>query len=117
MEKVAVEPQIPETSFSGLVGTLIEHASALIRVELALIKTGIYEKVSACSSAVAVALVGTILGLLGLMALVTAGIIALAVQIGLVASALSFAVGLIVLALILIRRGYRQLSSHAGRWT
>src|SRR5436190_13813818 len=94
--------QTSERSFTELISVLVRQISGLIRAELALVESGIYEKLREYGLAFSVAALGMVFGFLGLMALVAAGIVALAQHIGAAASALSFAAILIGFAVILI---------------
>src|SRR5580765_905982 len=78
----------PQESLGSLLGDLMKHSTALIKGEVALIRSELSSKLAICRTAAVITAIGFVLVLLSAVAFLFAGIIALAVYIGLVASAL-----------------------------
>jgi putative superfamily III holin-X len=78
----------PQESLGGLLGDLMKHSTALIKGEIALIRSELLRKIVIFRMAAVLTAIGFVLILLAGMAFLFAGILALAAYIGLVASAL-----------------------------
>jgi hypothetical protein len=92
-------------SLGGLLGDLMKHSTALIKGEIALVRSELHRKIDIGRTAAVLIAIGFVLILLAAMAFLFAGIIALAAYIGLVASALICG-GLVgVAAAVLLSKG------------
>jgi hypothetical protein len=78
----------PQESLGSLLSDLMKHSTALIKGEIALIRTELRSKIDIFRKAAVLTAIGFVLILLAGMAFLFAGIIALAAYIGLAASAL-----------------------------
>ena len=78
----------PQESLGSLLSDLMKHSTALIKGEIALIRAELRSKIDIFRMAAAITAIGLVLILLAGMALLFAGIIALAAYTGLAASAL-----------------------------
>jgi hypothetical protein len=95
----------PQASLGSLLGDLIKHSTALIKGEIALVRSELRSKIDICRTAALFTVIGMILILLAGMALLFAGIIALAADVGLVASALICGAVVGVAAAVLLSKG------------
>jgi hypothetical protein len=78
----------PQESLGSLLSDLMKHSTALIKGEIALIRTELRSKIDIFRKAAVITAIGLVLILLAGMAFLFAGIIALAAYVGLAASAL-----------------------------
>ena len=95
----------PRESLGGLLGDLMRHSTALIKGEIALVRSEVGSKLDICRTAAVFTAIGFVLILLAGMALLFAGIMALAAYIGLVASALICGAVVGVAAAALLSKG------------
>lgn len=95
----------PQESLGSLLSDLMKHSTALIKGEIALIRTELRSKIEIFRKAAAITAIGLVLILLAGMAFLFAGIIALAAYIGLAVSALVWG-GLVgIAAAVLLSKG------------
>lgn len=95
----------PRESLGSLLGDLMKHSTALIKGEIALVRSELRSKIDIFRTAAVFTAIGFVLILLAAMAFLFAGIIALAAYLGLVASALICG-GLVgVVAAVLLSKG------------
>jgi hypothetical protein len=95
----------PQESLGGLISDLMKHSSALIKGEIALVRSELDRKIDIFRTAAVLTAIGSALFLLAFMAFLLAGIMALAAYMGLVASALVCG-GLIgIIAAVFLSRG------------
>jgi len=99
----------PERSVGELLSALAQDTSVLMRQELNLAKAEIAEKAKIAGANAALIATGGALGLAGLLALLTAVIVALSAAVPLWASALIVGVVLMVAAYGLVSRGLTAL--------
>ncbi len=106
---------LPESreSLGELLGDLMMQSSDLVKGEVALVKAEFIEKARLYSAAALLIAVGVAFGLLAAMALLAAGIIALASYTGWLAAGLIFGVTLGVAAVLLIMQGLRTFERHS----
>jgi uncharacterized membrane protein YqjE len=104
----------PRESLGDLLGDLMTQSTELVKGEVALAKAELREKARLYSSAALIIAVGVAFGLLAAMALLAAGIIALATYTGLAPSALIFGAALGAPATLLFRRGLRNFKRHSS---
>ena len=95
----------PQESLGGLLGDLMKHSTALIKGEIALIRSELGMKIGIFRTAAVLTAIGFVLVLLAGMAFLFAGILALGTYIGLAASALICG-GLVgIVAAVLLSKG------------
>jgi uncharacterized membrane protein YqjE len=104
----------PRESLGDLLGDLMTQSTELVKGEVALAKAELRDKARLYSSAALIIAVGGAFGLLAAMALLTAGIIALATYTGLATSALIFGAALGASATLLFKRGLRNFKRHSS---
>jgi len=114
--KAAHQMAIPEPreSLGDLLGDLMTQSTELVKGEVALAKAELRDKARLYSSAALIIAVGIAFGLLAAMALLAAGIIALAIYTGLATSALIFGAALGASATLLFKRGLRDFKSRSS---
>jgi hypothetical protein len=103
----------PQESLGSLLSDLMKHSTALIKGEIALIRTELRSKVEILQTAAVITAIGLVLILLAGMALLAAGIIALAAYIGLATSALICGAVVGITAAVLLLKGmghFKRLS-------
>lgn len=96
-----------------LLGDLVMHSTALVKGEVALVRSELGSKIVAYRSAAFITAVGLGFALLTCIALLTAGIVALAAYVGFVESALICGALLGVPAAVLLSKGvghFKRLS-------
>ena len=103
----------PRESLGDLLGDLMTQSTELVKGEVALAKAELRDKARLYSSAALIIAVGGAFGLLAAMALLAAGIIALATYTGLAPSALIFGAALGAPATLLFKRGLRNFKRHS----
>jgi uncharacterized membrane protein YqjE len=104
----------PRESLGDLLGDLMTQSTELVKGEVALAKAELRDKTRLYSSAALIIAVGVAFGLLAAMALLAAGIIALATYTGLATSALIFGAALGAPAALLFKRGLRNFKNHSS---
>jgi len=104
----------PRESLGDLLGDLMTQSTELVKGEVALAKAELRDKARLYSSAALIIAVGVAFGLLAAMALLAAGIIALAIYTGLATSALIFGAALGASATLLFKRGLRDFKSRTS---
>jgi uncharacterized membrane protein YqjE len=104
----------PRESLGDLLGDLMTQSTELVKGEVALAKAELRDKARLYSSAALIIAVGVAFGLLAAMALLAAGIIALATYTGLAPSALIFGAALGAPATLLFKRGLRNFKRHSS---
>jgi uncharacterized membrane protein YqjE len=104
----------PRESLGDLLGDLMTQSTELVKGEVALAKAELRDKARLYSSAALIIAVGVAFGLLAAMALLAAGIIALATYTGLAPSALIFGAALGAPAALLFKRGLRNFKRHSS---
>jgi Putative Actinobacterial Holin-X, holin superfamily III len=104
----------PRESLGDLLGDLMTQSTGLVKGEVALAKAELRDKARLYSSAALIIAVGGAFGLLAAMALLAAGIIALATYTGLATSALIFGAALGAPATLLFKRGLRNFKRHSS---
>lgn len=104
----------PRESFGDLLGDLMTQSSDLVKGEVALVKAEFQEKARLYSSAALILAVGVACGLLAAMALLAAGIIALATYTSWVTSSLIFGVTMGAAAALLIMQGLHNFERHSS---
>jgi uncharacterized membrane protein YqjE len=104
----------PRESLGDLLGDLMTQSTESVKGEVALAKAELREKARLYSSAALIIAVGVAFGLLAAMALLAAGIIALATYTGLAPSALIFGAALGAPATLLFKRGLRNFKRHSS---
>jgi hypothetical protein len=104
----------PRESLGDLLGDLMTQSTELVKGEVALAKAELRDKARLYSSAALIIAVGGAFGLLAAMALLAAGIIALATYTGLATSALIFGAALGASATLLFKRGFRNFKRHSS---
>ena len=104
----------PRESLGDLLGDLMTQSTELVKGEVALAKAELRDKARLYSSAALIIAVGVAFGLLAAMALLAAGIIALATYTGLAPSALIFGPALGAPATLLFKRGLRNFKRHSS---
>jgi hypothetical protein len=103
----------PQESLGSLLSDLMKHSTALIKGEIALIRTELRSKVAILQTAAVITAIGLVLILLAGMALLAAGIIALAAYTGLATSALICGAVVGITAAVLLLKGmghFKRLS-------
>lgn len=95
----------PRESLGDLLGDLMTQSTELVKGEVALAKAELRDKARLYSSAALIIAAGVAFGLLAAMALLAAGIIALATYTGPATSALIFGAALGALATLFFKRG------------
>jgi len=95
----------PHESLGSLLGDLMRHSTALIKGEIALVRSELSSKIDIFRTAAVMTVIGLVLILLAFMALLFAGIIALAAYIGMVASALICGALIGIAAAVLLSKG------------
>lgn len=88
------EAGVPRESFGELLGQLATNSAALVRDEIQLVKQEMSEKVSVLRSGMFIVAVGSLIGLVAVLALTAAAIIGLAHYVGPGYSALTLGVTL-----------------------
>lgn len=101
-------------SLGDLLGDLMTQSAELVKGEVALAKAELRDKARLYSSTALIIAVGVAFGLLAAMALLAAGIIALASYTGLATAALIFGVALGAPATLLFKRGLRNFKRHSS---
>jgi Putative Actinobacterial Holin-X, holin superfamily III len=104
----------PRESLGDLLGDLMTQSTELVKGEVALAKAELRDEARLYSSAALIIVVGGAFGLLAAMALLAAGIIALATYTGLATSALIFGSALGAPATLLFKRGMRNFKRHSS---
>jgi uncharacterized membrane protein YqjE len=104
----------PRESLGDLLGDLMTQSTELVKGEVALAKAELRDKARLYRSAALIIPVGVAFGLLAAMALLAAGIIALATYTGLAPSALIFGAALGAPAMLLFKRGLRNFKRHSS---
>ena len=104
----------PRESLGDLLTDLMTQSTELVKGEVALAKAELRDKARLYSSAALIIAVGGAFGLLAAMALLAAGIIALATYTGLATSALIFGAALGAPATLLFKRGLRNFKRHSS---
>jgi uncharacterized membrane protein YqjE len=104
----------PRESLGDLLGDLMAQSTELVKGEVALAKAELRDKARLYSSAALIIAVGVAFGLLAAMALLAAGIIALATYTGLAPSALIFGAALGAPATLLFKHGLRKFKRHSS---
>lgn len=104
----------PRESLGDLLGDLMTQSTELVKGEVALAKAELRDKARLYGSAALIIAVGVAFGLLAAMALLAAGIIALANYTGLAPSALIFGAALGAPATLLFKRGLRNFKRHSS---
>jgi len=104
----------PRESLGDLLGDLMTQSTELVKGEVALAKAELRDKARLYSSAALIIAMGVAFGLLAAMALLAAGIIALATYTGLAPSALIFGAALGAPATLLFKRGLRNFKRHSS---
>jgi uncharacterized membrane protein YqjE len=104
----------PRESLGDLLGDLMTQSSDLVKGEVALARAELRDKARLYSSAALIIAVGVAFGLLAAMALLAAGIIALATYTGLAPSALIFGAALGAPATLLFNQGMRNFKRHSS---
>jgi putative superfamily III holin-X len=114
--KTAHQMAMPESreSLGDLLGDLMTQSTELVKGEVALAKAELRDNARLYSSAALIIVVGGAFGLLAAMALLAAGIIALATYTGLATSALIFGAALGASATLLFKRGLRNFKRHSS---
>jgi hypothetical protein len=109
-------PAIPEAreSLPDLLGDLMKQSGELVKDELALARAEFRQEARFYSSASVIVAIGAAFGLLAAMALIAAGIIALARYTGLVTSSLIFGGTLTLIAALVISRGVHHFRHHSS---
>lgn len=95
-------------SFAELLGSLLTHTSDLVRTEIALVGVELRQLLRSYRSAASFIVIAGALGLLAMMSLVAAAIIALAPQTGAALASLTVGLVLAAVALFLAVRGFRR---------
>jgi len=104
---VSINPRETDSreSLGRLLGDLMKHSTALIKGEIALVRSEVSSKIEIGRTAAVFTAIGMVLILLSGMALLFAGIMALSAYIGLVASALICGALVGVVAAVLLSKG------------
>ena len=95
-------------SFAELLSSLLTHTSDLVRTEIALVGVELRQLLRSYRSAASFIVIAGALGLLAMMSLVAAAIIALAPQTGAALASLMVGLVLAAVALFLAVRGFRR---------
>ena len=95
-----------QDSLGKLLGDLIMHLTALMKGEVALVRSEVRDKIDSYCSAILITAVGMGFALLASMALLTAAIVALAAYVGFAMSALICGALLGVPAAVLLSMGF-----------
>ena len=98
----------PQESLGSLLSDLMKHSTALIKGEIALIRTELRSKIDIFRTAAVITGIGFVFILLAGMAFLFAGIIALAAYIGLAPSALIWGGLAGIAAAVLLSKGKGQ---------
>lgn len=84
----SLHPEGSQDSLGKLLGDLVMHLSALVKGEVALVRSEVRDKIDSYCSAILITAVGMGFALLASMALLTSAIVALATYVGFAMSAL-----------------------------
>lgn len=95
-----LETSLPRESFGELLGQLANNSAGLVRDEIQLVRQEMSEKVGALGSGLSILAVGSLIGLVAILALTAAAIIGLAHSVGPGYSALIVGVTLAIIGSI-----------------
>lgn len=109
----AAPPEI-QASVGDLLGDLVRQSGDLVKDEIALLKAELRDEVRHYRWGTIATATGVVFGLLAAMALLAAGIVALATVTGLVVSGLAFGGALTVIAVVLILLGQSSFKRRSS---
>ena len=104
-----VGPVVRQESLGSLLGDLMRHSTSLIKSEVELVRSEVSRKIHLYQTAILITVIGLFLALLAGMALLAAGVIALASYVGPVEAALIGGAVIGIVAAGLLSKGVGRL--------